>query len=189
MKPMSRDERLAADLARRLLTLRRTRGVLWFGRDGLTLLGRIPTRPPQPWPLAGAMLDDEPASAADFAAWLGAEEVLRLDGGRVGAWEHALAELTRSNRLAELVEDGVRPLRSYRNRDLSALLAGYRERIDLFGRLLRATPAALRCLETGETDPAEVVVTHWLGERPCAPDGELTAEQASIQRAAFTAGL
>src|SRR5437764_481396 len=66
------DERLAGELARRFLSLRRCRGVPWLDRDGLKLLGRVPARPANADGLAAAFLDETLPGPGEAAARLAA---------------------------------------------------------------------------------------------------------------------
>jgi hypothetical protein len=156
-----KDERIAGDLARHLLAVRRLRGVPLWQEERLWLLSRPARRPPDPAALARALLAAELPRRNALAELLGASEVLPVSAGTVGKGAHRLGRLRRArgpagrvggqvnSSLHRLVQQGERPLRGYRQLDLSAMLeriAGSLERLTACHAASEAGGPALRAL-------------------------------------------
>lgn len=117
-----RDDRIARELARHLLRVRRLRGVMLWQEERLWLLSRPASRPPEPDELAAALLAPRLPHRQRLAGLVGAREVLPVTGATVAKATYHLKQLRRSRRLHELVDLGARPLRGYRRIDLDGLL-------------------------------------------------------------------
>jgi hypothetical protein len=147
----------AEDIARVLLALQRTRGVLFADTAGLWLLSRPAPRPTNPSLLAASLLADLP-SRTDLSNALGCEEATPLESGRVAKWEWALSHLSARRDLADLVREGVRPLRGYRGVDFPERFRTYRNTLDRFKGLLERAQAISLCQDLTQQDTLPVSV-------------------------------
>jgi len=158
-----KDERIAGDLARHLLAARRLRGVPVWQEGRLWLLSRPARRPPEPRELARALLSEDLPHRDALARLVGAREVISVSAGTVGKGAHRLGRLRRSRSLHRLVQQGARPLRGYRQLDVSAMLEG-------IARSLARLGACHEAVGTG--GPAL-----WALAQNDAPEGEHSDEE------------
>jgi hypothetical protein len=150
-----RKQEKAEDIARRLLSLQRTRGVPFVDGGGLWLLGRLPARPCNAAFLSSCLQGDLPPRM-DLANALGCEEVIPLDAARLAKWRWSLAHLEGRRDLEELVREGVRPLRGYRGVDFGQRLQHYHQTLESFAVLVENASLIAACQVAGPEDSLPV---------------------------------
>jgi hypothetical protein len=149
----------AEDIARHLLSLQRTRGILVADAAGLWLLARPPSSPRDPGLLANSLPGDLPPRM-DLANALGCEEVTPIESARLAKWQWALSHLSGRRDVEDLIREGVRPLRNYRGIDFPSRLQTWRTTLESCRTLLERSQAILACQDPLQEDTlsAEMLV-------------------------------
>jgi hypothetical protein len=150
-----RKQEKAEDVARHLLSLQRTRGVLFVDATGLWLLGRPAQQPADADQLATVLLGDS-LGRTDLAGLLRCEEATLLEPARLAKWQWSLVHLEGRRDLAELIREGVRPLRGYRGVDFTTRLRQYRQALDSFRSIVERGAALAACQQPAGEDSLDV---------------------------------
>lgn len=124
-----KDEAHAEELMRSYNYARRFVGVIWDDEAGPVVLSQPDFPREQLAELVALLLADAHPSSDAVGRLIGAREVFAITPGHLGkGWFH-LGALERSN-LQRFIDDGVRPLRSLRGRDVPGLLAMFRTALE-----------------------------------------------------------
>ncbi|QED29995.1 hypothetical protein FRD01_22725 [Microvenator marinus] len=120
---------IAEELASHLAHLGRSQGVPFFQGE-LWLLSQ-PALKEDLSQLALALRQKTLPDAQRLGSLVGAREVLKVDGGRLGRWSYQLKVLKTSKELPKLIEAGTAPLKRYHNVDIGALLGQIEDSLDV----------------------------------------------------------
>ena len=128
-------------------------GLLYADPEGVRLAVREEGSLRDPAAAARVLLADDIGGLPGLAASLGAAEIVEVDVPRLSKWSFHLGQLERSHDLGKLIDEGVRSLRRYRDRDLAAEFRRSRSLIERYGAVVRALPAAAPFLSGDSASP------------------------------------